>query len=844
MRPDRLHPRLASPRIGHHDPQVPVVPGGRGERGLATALALELLAAVADEREAVCSFGGVVQRHAQRGPVEGHILQHHAAARVEVSALDRPADRRGIVGGPHHHPAAITPVRQLAALPHLRHVVVVVGIIGGHAPHPRARRQHRVPQRLGARVGIVALVVRIDGLVRHLEEGQATPGEGGQELGIGGVVEVGVVEHRDPTERLGHRDRVGVELEPLGTGGRGHPCDGVGVVAHEQPVHVQQALQPRLGRRQAVLDVLRELDPRHHQQPVRPGDLRDAVVIGEDDEVVAVLGVPARHVGGRGVAVARGVAVQVELALLPRGCRSVSAGLRRRRWPGSSRVRGRRPARAPAPRTTPERSRSSSLSQERERQHPAHGRDPGDVSQAPHPPQAREGADERVPGPRARARGLVARRAHEQVLGRDVGIGLELEAPPEIPHAQQRGTPHARVAGVVQHHDGRPGLAVAQPVHRPDDVHPRPSQQGQDRVLARLGLAPGSIAFARPLRLAEHVAPERIDLVAREPREVHRHHHLGERAHVHAEIDADVHAEAHDEPEALAEHPVAHERVEPRGLGAQQQVAAQAHERQRSRDADGQPHEPGAAHVHRREHVVGYSSGADPRDVGPDSPRPEEQGVARPAPPRRRPGPRARGSIALVRVHGGADEAQREQDLPPVHQDHQHRQHADVVHGAHEAHLRPAIEVVEVERVVERRAVRPRVAALEQAGGAVDDGQLEHHHAHGPRRDQAQRRDLGGPAQDRLASASPAVERVGLAPAGEHAQEQEHPHHGVTAGVEHGAVAVDRLDQDPRQDGGPPRPSTPRIISPMCSPASRCTRPTRTQGQSESGGSRTSPTWH
>jgi hypothetical protein len=73
----------------------------------------------------------------------------------------------------------------------------------------------------------------------------------------------------------------------------------------EERVDVEQAGHPRLGRRLAGAEVLGELDAGEDEEWGIGEGRADGVVIGEDDEVETVAGVPAGGVRARRGAVAR-----------------------------------------------------------------------------------------------------------------------------------------------------------------------------------------------------------------------------------------------------------------------------------------------------------------------------------------------------------------------------------------------------------------------------------------------------------------------------------------------------------------------------------------------------------
>ncbi len=101
-----------------------------------------------------------------------------------------------------------------------------------------------------------------------------------------------------------------------------YPGHALGELADEERIDVDRALAPGLGwRRGATLALVGELDSRNDEQRaiiLVPGDL---VVIGEDDEVVPMLGVPANDVAGRGVTIegvaGMGVGAPLEVAGSP-----------------------------------------------------------------------------------------------------------------------------------------------------------------------------------------------------------------------------------------------------------------------------------------------------------------------------------------------------------------------------------------------------------------------------------------------------------------------------------------------------------------------------------------------
>src|SRR5262249_15501110 len=148
-----------------------------------------------------------------------------------------------------------------------------------------------------------------------------------------------------------------------------------------------------------------------------------------------------------------------------------------------------------------------------------------------------------------------------------------------------------------------------------------------------------------------------------------------------------------------------------------------------------------------------------------DEPHGADHGVRETAPPRCRGGPHPGRTVRLVPAERRADECHGEENLPPMCGPGQHPEDARVLEPGDEALGRDPVEVVEVERVVERRAVAPRGATLEQARGAVNARELEHHQAEWPCGNPPERWDHRGCGQDYAPAAAPAVHRVGLTPA-------------------------------------------------------------------------------
>src|SRR6266571_1047576 len=81
-------------------------------------------------------------------------------------------------------------------------------------------------------------------------------------------------------------------------------------------------------------------------------------------------------------------------------------------------------------------------------------------------------------------------------------------------------------------------------------------------------------------------------------------------------------------------------------------------------------------------------------------------------------------SIGLVPPHRGADEREREQDLPPSNDVGKYRKQAHVLELRDEGLSGHAVEVIEVEHVVESLAGGPHLALFEESSRTVDDGEL------------------------------------------------------------------------------------------------------------------------
>jgi len=176
----------------------------------------------------------------------------------------------------------------------------MVSIVGGRAVEPAARGEDVVPQRLGGRMARIAGVVCVERTVRDLEEAQPVLARQlGQELGVDGVVEVGVVELRDAARPRRGRDRQSVGRPSIA---RGLEPPGIEPGHHgpieQEPVHVEQALLSGRGRRDTVAQVLGQLDAREHERPGRAKRRSDPVVIGEDHEIEVMLAIPAHHLVG------------------------------------------------------------------------------------------------------------------------------------------------------------------------------------------------------------------------------------------------------------------------------------------------------------------------------------------------------------------------------------------------------------------------------------------------------------------------------------------------------------------------------------------------------------------
>ena len=143
--------------------------------------------------------------------------------------------------------------------------------------------------------------------------------QGGQQGRIGPMVEVGMIELGNRT-----RSRTGVERPEVGCKtlrpwDLGRACapriETARSIAHEERVDVQEALVTRFRRGIAVIQVLGQLDSREHERRRRANRRPGSVVIREDDEIEAMLAIPADHFFRRRTAVARARGVNVELSL-------------------------------------------------------------------------------------------------------------------------------------------------------------------------------------------------------------------------------------------------------------------------------------------------------------------------------------------------------------------------------------------------------------------------------------------------------------------------------------------------------------------------------------------------